>query len=81
LQTHLKERGIGTGIHYPIPIHLQPAYRSLGYSRGAFPVTETLAEQILSLPMYPEMTQDQLVYVAENMREFLSAQQPEPVLG
>jgi dTDP-4-amino-4,6-dideoxygalactose transaminase len=81
LQAHLKERGIGTGIHYPLPIHLQPAYRSLGYSRGDFPVTETLAEQILSLPMYPEMTHDQLVYVAENIREFLLAQQTELALG
>jgi dTDP-4-amino-4,6-dideoxygalactose transaminase len=55
LQAHLKEQGISTGIHYPIPIHLQPAYQGLGYQKGDFPVSERYAEQILSLPMYAEL--------------------------
>lgn len=52
----LAEQGIAAGIHYPIPIHLQPAYRALGYEEGSFPITERYARQILSLPMYPELT-------------------------
>jgi dTDP-4-amino-4,6-dideoxygalactose transaminase len=55
LQRGLQQEGISTGIHYPIPIHLQPAYEDLGYQRGDFPITEQFAEQILSLPMYPEL--------------------------
>ena len=60
----LKALGIGTGIHYPIPIHLQPAYQELGHRRGDFPVTEEAADQILSLPMFPELTQEMIEYVA-----------------
>src|ERR1700716_2203680 len=56
LKEHLSSRGIGVGIHYPIPIHLQPAYRDLGYRQGDFPVTEKNARRILSLPMYAELT-------------------------
>jgi dTDP-4-amino-4,6-dideoxygalactose transaminase len=59
LQDHLKEAGIGTGIHYPIPLHLQKAYRALGYDKGDFQVTEKIAPEILSLPMYPQLTRDQ----------------------
>jgi dTDP-4-amino-4,6-dideoxygalactose transaminase len=55
LQAHLENEGIATGIHYPIPIHLQPAYRDLGYANGDFPATERAAEAILSLPMYAEL--------------------------
>ena len=65
VQAALGERGINTGIHYPIPIHMQPAYRDLGYKRGAFPLTERYAEQILSLPMYPELSEGDVSYVAE----------------
>src|SRR5439155_668220 len=63
------------GIHYPIPIHLQPAYRDLGHRRGDFPVTESCAQQVLSLPMYAELTQDQIEYVAKAIRDFMSAGQ------
>jgi dTDP-4-amino-4,6-dideoxygalactose transaminase len=56
LKEHLSSRGISVGIHYPIPIHLQPAYRDLGYRQGDFPVTEEYARRILSLPMYAELT-------------------------
>jgi dTDP-4-amino-4,6-dideoxygalactose transaminase len=65
LQQTLSEQGVQTGIHYPIPIHLQPAYASLGYSRGDFPEAERQAERVLSLPMFPELTEEQLKRVAE----------------
>ncbi len=60
VQRVLKERGIATGIHYPVPIHLQPAYADLNLGRGAFPRTERAAERILSLPMFPELTEAQI---------------------
>jgi dTDP-4-amino-4,6-dideoxygalactose transaminase len=55
----LHRQGIGAGIHYPLPLHLQPAYAWLGYRPGNLPVTEAVADQVLSLPLYPEMTEDQ----------------------
>jgi len=73
LKEHLINRGIGASIHYPIPIHLQPAYQDLEYKRGAFPVTESYAQQLLSLPMYPEMTQAQIEFVAKTICGFVSA--------
>jgi dTDP-4-amino-4,6-dideoxygalactose transaminase len=60
LKSYLAERGVGTAIHYPVPIHLQEAYRDLGYRRGDFPVTEACADEILSLPMYPELREDEV---------------------
>jgi dTDP-4-amino-4,6-dideoxygalactose transaminase len=67
LQT-LAGRGIACGIHYPIPVHLQEAYRFLGYSRGSFPVAEHCADEFLSLPMFPELTPDQVEYVGREVR-------------
>lgn len=64
IQEFLNERGIATGIHYPIPIHLQEACESLGYRRGDFPLTEQAAGRIISLPMYPELTSQQCESVA-----------------
>ena len=72
LQEFLRERGIGTAIHYKIPIHLQPAARSLGYARGSFPVAERQAERILSLPVHQFLTQADVEYVAAIIREFFS---------
>ena len=74
LQTALGEAGIGTGIHYPIPLHLQKAYEHLGYTRDAFPVTEQVAAEIISLPMFPQMTADQQVEVVQKVEEFLGAE-------
>ena len=65
----LAEREIETGIHYPVPLHLTHAYADLGYARGDFPVAEHLASRILSLPMYPGMTTQQVEYVAANLAE------------
>jgi dTDP-4-amino-4,6-dideoxygalactose transaminase len=70
LLNHLKSRGIGAGIHYPIPLHLQPVYRDLGYHPGDFPQAERAANQVLSLPMYPELTDEQIEYAVEAIREF-----------
>lgn len=65
LQADLGRQGIGTGIHYPIPVHLQPGYAQLGYGRGDLPVTEHLADHVLSLPMYPELSRDGVERVVE----------------
>jgi dTDP-4-amino-4,6-dideoxygalactose transaminase len=70
LRTHLAARGIETGIHYPTPVHLQPAYASLTQGLGSFPVAERAAEQLVSLPMYPELTLEQLELVATAVHEF-----------
>ena len=69
----LAERGIGTGIHYPTPIHLQEAYRDRCFARGSFPVTEAAAGRVLSLPMYPELSDDDVRRVAAALRDALSA--------
>jgi dTDP-4-amino-4,6-dideoxygalactose transaminase len=70
---HLATRGIQTGVHYPIPLHLQPAYRDLGYRAGDFPVAESVAREILSLPFFPEMTDQQVHDVAGVLRAGLPA--------
>ncbi len=71
----LGQRGIGCGIHYPVPIHLQEAYRGLNLGRGSFPVAEQCANEFLSLPMYPELSSDQVAYVAAELRELLDGEQ------
>ena len=70
LRDHLAARGISTGIHYPIPIHAQPAYESLGYAAGSFPVTEASSAQLLSLPMYAELTPALVERVVDAVGEF-----------
>jgi dTDP-4-amino-4,6-dideoxygalactose transaminase len=75
LQKFLAEAHIGTGIHYPIPLHLQKAYFGLYYQEGDFPVTEKVSKEILSLPMYPGLGYSQQSKVAERVLEFLSSQQ------
>jgi dTDP-4-amino-4,6-dideoxygalactose transaminase len=73
---HLKDQGIGTGIHYPIPLHLQNAYAFLNYRRGDFPVAETTAEKIVSLPMYPQLRPDQQKRVVEAISQFVESETP-----
>jgi dTDP-4-amino-4,6-dideoxygalactose transaminase len=70
MMSHLKKAGIGSGIHYPIPLHLQKAYASLNYGPGDFPVAERVAAEILSLPMFPQLTADQQARVAEEILAF-----------
>jgi dTDP-4-amino-4,6-dideoxygalactose transaminase len=68
LMSALKDRGIGYGIHYPVPIHLQDAYSDLGLTPGTFPVAEQVAEELLSLPMFPGLRPEQIEYVASVVR-------------
>ena len=69
----LRERRIGAGIHYPLPLHLQPAWRQLGYARGDFPVAEAWADECLSLPLYPELGEGDQDRVAAAVRDFFEA--------
>lgn len=73
LKTFLKERGIETLIHYPIPIHLQKGYRHLGYRIGSLPVTESCSDEILSLPLYPEISESNIEEVATQIAHFMKA--------
>jgi dTDP-4-amino-4,6-dideoxygalactose transaminase len=68
LQGQLNNEGISTGLHYPIPLHLQPCFSYLHYRKGDFPIAETLAENCLSLPLFPEMTDREIEYVADKVR-------------
>ena len=70
LQDYLKTRGVSTLVHYPTPIHLQEVYRHLGYKQGDFPHAERAAAEILSLPMYPGLREDEALYVCEAIKAF-----------
>jgi len=72
MMNHLKNAGIGTGLHYPVPLHLQKAYASLKYSKGDFPVAESAASEIISLPMFPSLTSEQQQRIVEQVRAFSS---------
>lgn len=72
LQKYLTDKGISTVIHYPIPIHLQEAYKGLNHKEGDFPITERLAKSILSLPMFPELEDEEIEYVSDCINLFLS---------
>jgi dTDP-4-amino-4,6-dideoxygalactose transaminase len=69
----LERKGIGCGVHYPVPVHLQQAYVSLGHKTGAFPVSEEIANEFVSLPMFPELTEAQIDFVIETVTETISA--------
>jgi dTDP-4-amino-4,6-dideoxygalactose transaminase len=70
LRNFLSEKGIGTGIYYPLPLHLQPSLKFLGYQKGSFPQAEQAAKSVLSLPFYPQMTDKEISYVIEKVKEF-----------
>jgi dTDP-4-amino-4,6-dideoxygalactose transaminase len=72
LLEHLQENGIGCGYHYKLPIHLQPAFSFLGYKEGDFPVTEKVMREIISLPMFAELEEEQIKYTVEKVKEFLT---------
>ena len=66
----LKKKGIGTAIHYPIPIHMQPAAKYLGYKKGMFPVAEQQAKKILTLPIHQNLTEKDLSLIVKNLNKF-----------
>ena len=70
ISQYLKKNEIATGFHYPIPLHLQKCFKDLGYKQSDFPVSEKLAEEGISLPMYPELSNEQISFVADNIRQF-----------
>jgi dTDP-4-amino-4,6-dideoxygalactose transaminase len=71
VQKSLGEKGISTGLHYPVPLHLQKAYSNLGYKKGDFPATEKAAGEILSLPMFPSLTEENVRLVADALLDFI----------
>jgi dTDP-4-amino-4,6-dideoxygalactose transaminase len=72
LQAHLNARKIGNSIYYPLPLHLQPCFAYLGYKEGAFPESERAAKEVISLPVYPELSRSQLDEVVDTVRDFYS---------
>jgi len=71
LMRHLETKGIASRVYYPVPLHLQPCYRSLGYSIGSFPASEKAAEEVLSLPIYPELTDENINYIIQTVTDFV----------
>ncbi len=80
VQAELAQAGVATGIHYPRPVHLQPAYADLGYGQGDFPVSEALADRLLSLPIYPELTDAQIDGIASSLQRICGAFHAEPLV-
>lgn len=70
LMKHLNDSGVGSRVYYPVPMHLQPCYKDLGYKEGAFPISERISKQALSVPVYPELTEEKIEYIISTVREF-----------
>jgi len=70
LRCYLREKGISVGVHYPLPLHLQKSLRFLHYRKGDFPVSEEAAEKVLSLPLFPKITSEEMEYVVSAVKEF-----------
>jgi dTDP-4-amino-4,6-dideoxygalactose transaminase len=74
LSAWLRKHNIATGVHYPIPVHLQQAWLAAGYSGGSLPITEASSQEVLSLPMYPELTVDQVHYICQTVKDYFRPQ-------
>jgi len=72
LRAYLKDKGVGTEVYYPISLHLQSCYRELGYGKGSFPVSEQASEEVLALPIYAELTEDQQAHVVNTIKDFFA---------
>ena len=68
VRAELEKRGVQTAIHYPLPVHLQEAFANLGYGRGSLPATERACERVISMPLFPEMSEDQVRYAASTLK-------------
>jgi len=77
LLTYLRENGVGASVHYPLPVHLQPAYKDLNRPKGSYPISEAIAESVISLPIYPEMTNAQINEVVDAVKSFLDQESGE----
>ena len=73
MREHLAAAGVGSSVYYPVPLHLQECFAYLGYREGQFPESERACREVLSLPVFPELSQAQLAYVAETVRGFFGA--------
>jgi len=69
---HLQEKNIGCAVYYPLPLHLQECFTSLGYKEGDLPISERAAKEVLSIPIYPELTDEMKSYVVESIKEFFN---------
>lgn len=74
LHAFLKDRGVNTAFHYPVPLHLQSCYKNLGFKKGDFPIAEKLCSELISLPMFPELTEQQIQYTVESLQAFFKEQ-------
>ena len=72
LLKHLQSNNIGCAVYYPVPLHMQNCFENLGYKKGDFPVSEKAAEEVLALPVYPELTNEMQDYVVEKVLDFLN---------
>ena len=80
LDSHLEGKGIGSGVYYPVPLHLQHCFQALGYAPGDFPVAEVLCGEVLNLPIYPELGEERVCIVAAGVRDFYRVGETRPPL-
>ena len=78
VREELARRGVQTAVHYPVPVHLQEAYAYLGYKQGSLPQTEKACAEVLSMPLFPEMSRDQVMYAADTLKQVVTSLSAQP---